>query len=113
MTSGRLESWRLTAVSFVLAAMAFMLITRIAYVQVIEHDRFAEMASDEHWGVTTVEAQRGSIRDRNGQPLLTSVTTFKVTADPSKIPADKVGKAATQLAPLLNLPVEKVTASLL
>lgn len=113
MTSGRLDSWRLSAVSFVLAAMAFMLVTRIAYVQVLEHDRFAEMASDEHWGVATVEAQRGAIRDRNGQPLVTSVTTFKVTADPSKIPTDRIGKAAAQLAPLLNQSVEKVTASLL
>jgi cell division protein FtsI/penicillin-binding protein 2 len=93
--------------------MGFMLVTRIAYVQVLEHDRYSEMASDEHWGVATVEAQRGAIRDRNGQPLVTSVTTFKVTADLSKIPADKVGKTAAALSPLLNQPVAKVTANLL
>ncbi|HEX2173662.1 MAG TPA: penicillin-binding protein 2, partial [Dehalococcoidia bacterium] len=47
--------------------------------------------------------QRGEIRDRNGHPLVVSVKSFRVTANPKKLPKpDQLAQAIDRLAPILG-----------
>jgi cell division protein FtsI/penicillin-binding protein 2 len=107
-----LSPGRLMTVGGVLAVLTVLLTARIGYLQLIEHDRYRAMANDEHWGVLRVEPHRGAIRDRNGNLLAASVTTWRVLADPSKVKPDQISRIANTLAPLVNQPAEKLIAAL-
>ncbi|MDO4851583.1 MAG: penicillin-binding protein 2 [Actinomycetota bacterium] len=81
-------------------ALAALLLLRLFYVQVIRHGSYSESASYQHSGKTlTLPARRGTIYDRNGTVLATTVECRTISADPSQI--DDVQDAVDKLAPLL------------
>ncbi len=59
-----------------LGAFAAVVLTRLIYVQVIEHDRYAAEARSALHASDTVFARRGAILDRNGFPLALSADTW-------------------------------------
>ncbi len=76
---------------------------RLVHLQVLEHDYYAAKAKEELLGNDTIYARRGTILDRNGGVLATSVNTWDiyVSARAWKDEAT-AAKAAAELAPLLK-----------
>ena len=79
METATLSRWRMRAVVALLILLAMVLIGRLIMVQIIEHQRH-EAAADRVWQIET-RGPRGSILDRNGFPLVTSVDRWEVHVD--------------------------------
>ena len=60
-------------------------ITRAAYVQAVQHDRFAKMATTQHRETIEVPAGRGTIYDRTGEPLAIGEQATTIYANPRDI----------------------------
>ena len=79
MESGMISRWRMRAIVMILIALALVLVGRLVMLQIVEHQRH-EAAADRVWQIET-KGPRGSILDRNGFPLATSVDTWEVHVD--------------------------------
>src|SRR5665213_2268242 len=95
-TTQRLQ-WLLWA----LLAWAGIIFGRLVWLQVIRHDELLRMAEQQHQKIVEVQALRGSILDRTGQPLAKTLPADSVDVDPQKIPDLKV--AADLLSRTLNV----------
>lgn len=85
----RISPWRVTCVLGLLGVSTLGIIGRIGHIQLIEHADFAMQADDNHWGKQTLLAQRGAVRDRNGNPLAMSVNRWEISINPNQL--DKPG----------------------
>ncbi|MBI2865039.1 MAG: penicillin-binding protein 2 [Chloroflexi bacterium] len=109
----KIERWRLAVIILILAGSAVGLVLRLGYLQTVEHDSFVKLAAAEHWGKQEIVPHRGTIRDRNGYVLATTVTTFDVLVDPkASLTPDKIAKTASLIAPLVKLPLDQVRSAL-
>jgi cell division protein FtsI/penicillin-binding protein 2 len=77
-------------------AWAGVIFGRLIWLQVIRHDELLRMADSQHQRIEEVQALRGSILDRTGQPLAKTLPADSVVVDPQKIPDLKI--AADKLA---------------
>ena len=77
------------------------LVAKLAMLQAISPQRYAELARDQRTVSETLAASRGSILDRNGELLVTSVNKPTIWADPSQV--KDADRTAAKLAPLLKL----------
>jgi cell division protein FtsI/penicillin-binding protein 2 len=105
-------SWRLSAVALIFVLSAAGIMARLAYLQLARHENYTLEAQGEHLDSKTIPAHRGSILDRNGNPLATSVDTVDVLVDRHVWQdADLAAKGSAQLATLLGkTPAEIRTA---
>lgn len=92
---------RLTCIALIMLAWGGCIFYKLISLQVIHHDMYARMALRHQEVVREIPAPRGSIFDRNGQPLAMSVPTESVYVDPLKIP--DLSFAADLLAGFLHL----------
>ncbi len=100
----------LPAVAF--ATFAAIIGGRLVQIQVLEHDRYAAEARQELLGEETIFARRGTILDRNGGVLATSVDTWDVYVNARAWKDDAVAaKAAAELAPLLKTTAPELIAT--
>jgi cell division protein FtsI/penicillin-binding protein 2 len=76
-----ISRWRLGVIGIVLALSAVGVAVRLAEIQIVQHEAFVRTAEDEHGTVQTILPQRGAIRDRNGRPLVLSVTSYAILVD--------------------------------
>src|SRR5579872_872380 len=95
-TTQRLQ-WLLWA----LLAWVGIIFGRLVWLQVIRHDELLRLAEHQQQRTEEVQALRGSILDRTGQPLAKTLPADSVAVDPQKIPDLKV--AADLLARTLGL----------
>jgi cell division protein FtsI (penicillin-binding protein 3) len=79
------------------AAILFNLIS----LQVIHHQQYAKLATARQVVAVEIPAPRGTIFDRNGQPLAMSVPTESVSIDPLRVP--DLGVASELLALVLQM----------
>ena len=79
METATLSRWRMRAVVAVMLLLALVLVGRLIMVQIIEHQHH-EDAADRVWQIET-RGPRGSILDRNGFPLVTSVDRWEIHVD--------------------------------
>src|SRR5579862_9621255 len=93
-TTQRLQ-WLLWA----LLAWAGIIFGRLVWLQVIQHDELLRRAESQQQRTEVVQALRGSILDRTGQPLAKTLPADSVAVDPQKIPDLK--KAADLLSRIL------------
>ncbi|HEV8412193.1 MAG TPA: penicillin-binding protein [Bryobacteraceae bacterium] len=84
-TTQRLQ-WLLWA----LLAWAGIIFGRLVWLQVIRHDELLRLAEQQQQKIEEVQALRGSILDRTGQPLAKTLPADSVAVDPQKIPDLKV-----------------------
>lgn len=74
----------------VLAAAAFvlfcfgLLVTRLVYLQVLQHDSLAERAENNRVTVVPIVPNRGLIKDRNGVVLASNYSAYTLEVTPSK-----------------------------
>jgi cell division protein FtsI (penicillin-binding protein 3) len=101
----RLRIW------FVIVLAVFLVFAgRLVQVQGFQAEGYADRAISELMKTASLKAPRGSIYDANGVILAKSVNSIDLTVDPTQI-ADPAAVAAI-IAPILNLPVKDVEASL-
>ncbi len=77
--------WRYRAVALIIALVAVLLISRLAYIQVIEPEYLAAEADKRSLRVTQSVAHRGNISDRNGEELAISVPAYAIWVDPKVV----------------------------
>lgn len=92
----------LPAAAFGLFALAIS--GRLVQLQVLQHDHYAAAAREELLGDDTIYARRGTILDRNGGVLATSVDTWDIYVNTRAWKDDQVAlEASQQLAPFLKM----------
>jgi stage V sporulation protein D (sporulation-specific penicillin-binding protein) len=79
------QRWRLIALCVLFAACGVFLMQKIYQYQVVEHQRFRELASEEHYLKKEIVPRRGDILDRQGHPLAISVMYQSLYAYPPSI----------------------------
>ncbi|WP_372880136.1 peptidoglycan D,D-transpeptidase FtsI family protein [Psychromonas sp.] len=82
---GTFSSGRYIFVSILVAAIAVLLISRLAYLQVIEPEYLTNEADKRSLRVTKSVAHRGNIEDRNGEELAVSVPAYAIWVDPKVV----------------------------
>ena len=102
----RRNRWGLIA----LIVLLVVVVGRLALVQGVDGAAYANAAQQDRLRTYPIAALRGSILDRDGQPLAYTVDASRVVADPTvvKDPA----KAARELSPLVGVPVADLTEKL-
>ena len=90
---------RVTLVSAFFALTAVSLFARSVQLQVLDKDFLNRQADSRHLRTEKISAHRGSITDRNGEPLAISTPVDSVWANPAKLAAavDEVPKLAKTL----------------
>jgi cell division protein FtsI (penicillin-binding protein 3)/stage V sporulation protein D (sporulation-specific penicillin-binding protein) len=90
------RSRRILVLMLVACAAGAALLTRVVYLQVIEHERLAaEAAAGLHFD-TTLYGRRGAILDRNGDVLTTSVATWDLYVRARDWANPEVARAASE-----------------
>ena len=97
---------------FVLAAGS--LIARAVHLQVLNKDFLNQQADTRHLRIERISAHRGSITDRNGDPLAISTPVDSVWANPKKLAAavDRVPELARSLNLDAELLMRRITRSM-
>lgn len=96
---------------FVLVILAFGgMAVRLVQVQILQGDRFQALAAEQRERDIEIPARRGTIFDRNGEPLGISVDLNMVYTDPAWVEDPKA--TAIQIAKVLKLDPEEVEAKL-
>lgn len=86
---------------------------RLVWWQVVERDRLAGLAASQFAQTAEIPAERGEIRDVNGVLLATSIEVQSVYATPPVLQKKgDPGRAATQLATVLGMPVSELLTKL-
>ncbi len=94
---------RLRLLGVVLSLVMAVFVVRLLQVQAVDASAYAAKAAVNRWVTHEVTADRGSITDRSGMDLATTVDAYDITADPYLFTPDqtKVGDAPQQAAELL------------
>ena len=83
---------------------------RTYHYQVVEYQRFSELASEEHYLKKEIVPRRGDILDRNGHPLAISVMYQTLYAYPPSV--KDFAAAAKSLAKIIGEPQEAILTKL-
>ncbi len=106
------RTWRLAVLATVFGLAALGLVGRLAWIQVVHHERYAQQAVGEHDTTVPVAAHRGAILDRSGYPLAVSVDAFDVYVDRAQWKNQAVAlRAADQLAGYVQLTPSEIFAA--
>jgi cell division protein FtsI (penicillin-binding protein 3) len=92
---------RLASTAVILFFWAVAIFARLIVLQVVQHKKYVEMAREQQEKLIPIPAARGSIFDRNGQPLAISVPVASVSVNPRQITDPRM--ASEVLASFLNL----------
>ncbi|MHB1294310.1 MAG: peptidoglycan D,D-transpeptidase FtsI family protein [Anaerolineae bacterium] len=92
----------------ILAAVGLILLGRLAYWQLVPHKELAFDPSSSN----VIPAVRGSIRDCNGEYLVTSTVEYQVAVSPRLLSDDQRKVLAPKLAVILRMTKEEVAAVL-
>jgi len=105
---------RLAVLGVGIGVLLLLLVGRLWYLQVLRGPEFREAASANNTQEVRVAAPRGVIEDRSGKVLVTNRAQFTVSVTPADLPVEPAERRAvlTQLAQLLELPIEELTAQL-
>ena len=105
-----LRTWRLYALAASATGCMIVLVAKLFYIQVIQHDYYRTLAAKEHWRREEIPARRGTIRDRSGQPLAVSVAYESLYANTAQI--GDPAQVAARLAPVIGEPVAQIAEKL-
>jgi len=85
---------------------------RLAYWQVAEHDRLAQLAASYHLVQIPLPATRGMIYDQEGRPLAVNTTVYDVSLAANEVEPSQRDQVADALAKVLGVSRAKVMAVL-
>jgi cell division protein FtsI (penicillin-binding protein 3) len=92
---------RLALIYVVMTAMALALVGRAVELQLVDHGFLSKQGAERFSRVLTVTAHRGTVTDRNGEPLAVSTPVDSVWLDPKML--DDPAHELPQLAHALGL----------
>lgn len=104
--TAKLPGWRATALFTLLLAGLVGLLGRGVYLQGIHNNFLQEKGNARYSRVIEVNAHRGMISDRNGEPLAVSTPVESVWASPPDVEADR--RQVKKLAQILGMDIEEV-----
>lgn len=76
---------RVIPLSIVVAAVFFILLSRLWYLQLIQGHKLTEMSENNRLRFVPVAASRGTILDRNGKVLVSNMPSFSVAVVPQDV----------------------------
>lgn len=104
---------RLAILLFLLTAGFLTLGGRLAWVQLVQGEKYRAEALANRLNEVKIEAKRGAILDRQGKELALSISAPTVVAFPPEVKKSRQEQEiAAQLAPLLGLKKEEVLAKI-
>lgn len=106
MLTGILARRRALALLCIFGLVFFGLTGRMVYLQIASGNELSKKAFSYRMRPVPIQADRGEILDRNGQPLLTNKVCESVYAEPILIKNKPA--AAASLAPILNMKPEEL-----
>ena len=87
------------AIGFIIIAVLMVLLAfRVAWIQVVNANEMTQKAVDQQTSDIPIEAKRGTIYDRNGKELATSVTCYSVWARPAQLAESKQNKGIDKIS---------------
>lgn len=95
----------------VCGVVAFLLLVgQLFKIQILQHDKYEQMAIEQQTKETTVSATRGSILDRNGNVLAQNATAYNVYISPYEIQKyeENVYVIAAELSGILDVSEESI-----
>ena len=98
---------RLSLVMVVFALVATSLVARAVHLQVLDKDFLNKQADTRHLRTEIISAHRGSITDRNGEPLAISTPVDSIWVNPKQFAIPRNGNENGKclfLHPLLHVP---------
>jgi len=100
---------RITIIFFALFFVFFLLVLRLAYLQIIKGTWYQQKALENRIREIVVEPKRGDIYDRNGNELAVSINADACYAVPAEVKkAENVEEVARELAEILDMDQKKV-----
>src|SRR5579884_77461 len=106
----RIPLWRASLLGVAFASCAFLVLARLYTFQVVQHERFRELADDEQVYDQILHPKRGALLDTAGRPLAITVMydNLYIYGPAVKDPA----RTAAMLAPLLEMSEAEVLAKI-
>jgi cell division protein FtsI (penicillin-binding protein 3) len=90
--------WRRRIVVGAMAAMAVAILVRLVTVQILDRQRWIALGEQQYRARIRISGERGTIADRNGTVLATSVATVSLALDPKMVRStDAIVAALEQL----------------
>src|SRR5579872_4867557 len=77
---------RFEGLLWVMLLWVFAIFGRLVWLQVLHHDELLRMAQQQQRKTVQIQATRGTIFDRTGQPLAKSLPAESICVNPAKIP---------------------------
>jgi penicillin-binding protein 2 len=104
-----ISPWRIFAFAGVIAAVFLIYVARLFTFQIIEQEKWVEMADINRTKELNLPAQRGIIYDRNGSILARNIASYNVVITPASLPDDpaEIQEIYRQLSPLLDIPTSQ------
>ncbi len=81
----RLITARLVWISLFMLVMVFVLIARVVYLQVVNHDRFTTMSQDNRIQLAIIPPVRGNIYDRKGRLIAMNRPVYNLEVIPAEV----------------------------
>ena len=105
---------RVTLVTVFFGIVASSLVARAVYLQVLDKDFLNQQADTRHLRTEKISAHRGTISDRNGEPLAISTPVDSIWANPKQFaPAiDSIPKLASALGVDSQMLMRRITRSM-
>jgi cell division protein FtsI (penicillin-binding protein 3) len=105
---------RVTLVMTLFAMVASSLVARAVYLQVLEKDFLNQQADTRHLRTESISAHRGTILDRNGEPLAISTPVDSIWVNPKEFASavDKIPQLAKALELNEDVLMRRITRSM-
>lgn len=98
-------------IAFVLIVFCVWVVYNLVNVSIIDSEKYQELANDQQFRTRTINANRGTIYDANGQILAKSATVYTVFIDGNSLKAndkDKLDLIVDKLAEILEMDKETI-----
>lgn len=106
--------WRSATLLLCFALAGGALEARLLYLQLVDREFLSAQGDDRHLRTVEIAAHRGTILDRNGEPLAVSTPVDSIWADPKQLmpEIDRIGELAEVLEVEQDWLARRVTSSL-
>jgi len=103
---------RFAAVGLAIVLVFGGLTARLYDLQIVRGDYYGALSQQNRILRLPVRAERGSVTDRNGRPLVVNIPGFEVSIIPVDLPRARESELALRLGALLGLPTEAVQGAI-
>ena len=106
------QGWRLSFIQGIVVAVFLVFGFRMYQLTIVESAQYQTRANDNRLSELPVAAPRGTIRDRNNQPLAINVPAYNVRVVPAALPAnqEEVLRIYNRLSALTRVPPTRAIA---